>query len=60
VAGSGLIYTFEEVLRPQLEAGALVPVLEPWWQTFRGPFLCYYGDRRLTAPLSAFIAHVRR
>jgi DNA-binding transcriptional LysR family regulator len=57
-AGAGLIYTFEDVLRPQLEAGALVPVLEPWWQTFPGPLLCYHGDRRVPAPLKAFLAHI--
>jgi DNA-binding transcriptional LysR family regulator len=59
VAGAGLIYTFEDVLGPQLESGALVPVLEPWWQSFSGPFLCYHGDRRVPGPLRAFIAHVQ-
>jgi len=59
VAGAGLIYTFEDVLRPQLEVGALVPVLEPWWQSFPGPLLCYHGDRHLPGPLKAFAAHVR-
>lgn len=59
VAGAGLIYTFEDVLRPQLEASALVPVLEPWWQSFPGPFLCYHGDRHVPAPLRAFLAHIQ-
>jgi len=59
VAGAGMIYTFEDVLRPQLEAGALVPVLEAWWQSFPGPFLCYHGDRHTPGPLRAFIAHVQ-
>jgi DNA-binding transcriptional LysR family regulator len=59
VAGAGLIYTFEEVLRPQLEAGALIPVLEAWWQSFPGPFLCHHGDRRVPGPLRAFIAHIQ-
>ena len=59
VAGAGLIYTFEDVLRPQLEAGTLVPVLEAWWQSFPGPFLCYHGDRHVPGPLRAFIAHVQ-
>ncbi|MCC7268952.1 MAG: LysR family transcriptional regulator [Caulobacteraceae bacterium] len=58
VAGCGLIYTFADVLRPQLEAGALVPVLEPWWQSFSGPVLCYHGARHTPAPLRAFVAHV--
>ncbi|HEY2660489.1 MAG TPA: LysR family transcriptional regulator [Caulobacteraceae bacterium] len=59
VAGAGLIYTFEDVLRPQLEAGDLVPVLEAWWQSFPGPFLCYHGDRHLPGPLRALIAHIQ-
>ncbi len=59
MAGSGLIYTFEDVLRPQLDAGGLVPVLEPWWQSFPGPFLCYHGDRHVPAPLRAFLAHIQ-
>jgi len=54
VAGAGLIYTFEDVLRPQLEAGVLVPVLEAWWQSFPGPFLATTGDRHVPGPLRAF------
>jgi DNA-binding transcriptional LysR family regulator len=59
VAGVGLIYTFEDVLRPQLEAGALAPVLESWWQSFPGPFLCYHGDRRAPGPLRALLTHIQ-
>jgi len=58
-SGAGLIYTFEDVLVPHLEAGVLVPVLEPWWHSFSGPFLCYHGDRRVPGPLKAFISHVQ-
>ncbi len=46
VAGSGIIQLFEDWLRPDLDRGALVPVLEDWWQRFSGPFL-YYPGRRL-------------
>jgi len=55
VAGSGIIYLFEDWLRPYLESGALEPVLEPWWQRFSGPFLYYPGRRHLPAPLRAFV-----
>jgi DNA-binding transcriptional LysR family regulator len=58
-AGAGMIYTFEDVLRPQLDAGVLVPVLEGWWQSFPGPLLCYHGDRHLPRPLQAFVAHIQ-
>lgn len=55
VRGVGVIYTFEEHLRPALDRGDLQPVLEDWWQRFDGPYL-YYHDRRLVpAPLRAFV-----
>ena len=55
VAGSGIIYLFEDWLRPYLDSGALEPVLEPWWQRFSGPFLYYPSHRYLPAPLRAFV-----
>ncbi len=55
VAGTGVIQLFEEWLRPDLDSGALEPVLLPWWQRFSGPFLYYPGRRYLPAPLRAFI-----
>jgi DNA-binding transcriptional LysR family regulator len=58
LAGSGIIQLFEEWLRPHLDSGALEPVLEPWWQTFSGPFLYYPGRRLLPAPLRAFVDFV--
>ncbi|WP_110643879.1 LysR family transcriptional regulator [Salinicola sp. CPA57] len=57
--GVGLIMLFEQWLEPYLASGGLVPVLEPWWQGFTGPYL-YYSDRRLVpAPLRAFIDFIR-
>ena len=55
IAGTGIIYLFEDWLRPHLLSGALEPVLEPWWQGFSGPFLYYPGRRHLPAPLRAFV-----
>ena len=46
VAGTGIIYLFEDWLRPYFARGELEPVLRPWWQRFSGPFL-YYPGRRL-------------
>ena len=40
-AGLGMIYTFDEFLRPAIQSGALVPVLHEWWENFSGPFLYY-------------------
>lgn len=59
VAGTGLVYLFEDWLRPHLASGALQPVLEPWWPRFSGPFLYYSGRRLPPAPLRAFIDFVR-
>ena len=59
VAGSGIIYLFEDWLRPYLDRGALEPVLEPWWQCFSGPFLYYPGRRYLPAPLRAFVDFIQ-
>ena len=57
--GSGIIYLFEDWLRPHLNSGALEPVLEPWWQRFSGPFLYYPGRRLVPAPLRAFIEFIK-
>ncbi|HDR9808632.1 TPA: LysR family transcriptional regulator [Burkholderia cenocepacia] len=59
IAGTGILYLFEDWVRPHFESGALEPVLEPWWQPFSGPFL-YYPGRRLVPPaLRAFIDFIK-
>lgn len=59
VAGSGVVYLFEDWLRPYFERGELEPVLEPWWLRFSGPFLYYPGRRHLPATLRAFVDFVK-
>ena len=59
LAGGGILHLFEDWLRPHLDSGALLPVLEPWWQRFSGPFLYYPGRRLVPAPLRAFIDFTR-
>ncbi len=59
IAGVGIVHHFEEWLRPALDSGTLVPVLEPWWQSFTGPFLYYPGRRHLPAPLRAFVDFIK-
>jgi DNA-binding transcriptional LysR family regulator len=59
IAGTGIVYLFEDWLRPHLDSGALEPVLEPWWQPFSGPFLYYPGRRLLPAPLRAFVDFIK-
>jgi DNA-binding transcriptional LysR family regulator len=59
VAGTGIIYLFEDWLRPHLDRGELEPILESWWQHFSGPFLYYPGRRLLPAPLRAFVDFIK-
>ncbi|TSC33927.1 LysR family transcriptional regulator [Corallococcus sp. Z5C101001] len=59
IAGTGIVYLFEDWLRPHLESGALEPLLESWWQRFSGPFLYYPGRRLVPAPLRAFIDFIK-
>jgi DNA-binding transcriptional LysR family regulator len=59
VAGLGVVHMFEDWLRPHLDSGALEPMLEPWWQSFSGPFLYYPGRRLPPAPLRAFVDFIK-
>jgi DNA-binding transcriptional LysR family regulator len=59
IAGTGVIALFEDWLNPHFASGALEPVLEPWWETFDGPFLYYPGRRLVPAPLRAFIDFIK-
>ncbi|UZE20177.1 LysR family transcriptional regulator [Pseudomonas sp. B21-054] len=59
VDGLGIVYLFEDWLRPYLDSGALEPVLEPWWLRFTGPFLYYPGRRYLPSPLRAFVDFIQ-
>ncbi|HET6806357.1 MAG TPA: LysR family transcriptional regulator [Frateuria sp.] len=57
--GLGIIHLFEAWLQPHLDSGALVPILQPWWQPFSGPYLYYPGRKHLPAPLRAFVDFIR-
>lgn len=59
VAGTGVVFLFEDWLRPHLDRGALEPVLPDWWQEFSGPFLYYPGRRHVPAPLRAFVDFIK-
>ncbi|MBV8839997.1 MAG: LysR family transcriptional regulator [Alphaproteobacteria bacterium] len=59
IAGSGIMYMFEDWLQPHFDSRALEPILEPWWPRFSGPFLYYPGRRLVPAPLRAFIDFIK-
>jgi DNA-binding transcriptional LysR family regulator len=60
IAGLGIVMSFDDWLAHHFESGALEPVLEPWWESFSGPFLYYPGRRHLPAPLRAFVDFVKQ
>ncbi|CAM2152861.1 Uncharacterized HTH-type transcriptional regulator YcaN [Pararobbsia alpina] len=59
IEGLGIVYTFEEFLRPALEQQRLVPILADWWQSFSGPFLYYPSRAHMPGPLRAFVDFLR-
>jgi DNA-binding transcriptional LysR family regulator len=60
VAGLGLLHTFEDILKPAIDAGDLVPVLRDWCLEFSGPLLYYPSRAHVPAPLRAFIDFVKK
>ncbi|ALL66928.1 Transcriptional regulator [Paraburkholderia caribensis MBA4] len=60
VDGLGIVYSFDEFLRPALDDGTLVPILQDWWQSFTGPRLYYASREHMPAPLRAFVDFVLR
>ncbi len=59
VAGIGLTIIYERTVRSQIEAGALVPVLEQYSEPFPGFFLYFPRRRHRSAALRALIEFVR-
>lgn len=59
LAGFGLAYMPEAIIKPHVEAGRLVEVLAPWRQTFERYHL-YYSSRRLASPAFSLIVDALR
>ncbi len=59
ISGIGIVYLFEDWLRPHWESGMLKPILEPWWPSFSGPYLYYSGQRLVPSPLKALINFIK-
>ncbi|MCE7029583.1 LysR family transcriptional regulator [Jiella avicenniae] len=59
VAGYGLGYVPEDLARPHIDAGRLVPVLEDWSPPFAGYYL-YYPHRRQHSPAFGVILDALR
>ncbi len=54
-AGAGIGYGFEDEVKDDLAAGALVPLLQAWWATFPGFYLYYPSRAQMPRKLRAFI-----
>jgi len=59
VKGIGIGFAVEDVVRGDIAAGRLIPLLEPWSAPFPGHFLCYPSQRQMAPALRAFIDAVR-
>jgi DNA-binding transcriptional LysR family regulator len=59
ISGLGIVFLFEDWLRPTLTDGRLVPVLEDWWYGFSGPFIYYPSRRHMPTPLRAFLDFIK-
>jgi DNA-binding transcriptional LysR family regulator len=59
VAGVGLTYLDERLLRSHIDAGLLIPVLEDWCPSYSGFRLYHPGRRHIPAGLRALIALIR-
>ena len=59
LAGCGLAYLPEDIVREPVAQGLLKPVLKEWWPTFPGYHL-YYPSRRQTSPAFAVVVDALR
>jgi DNA-binding transcriptional LysR family regulator len=59
VQGIGLAFRGEELLRPLIDDGKLVPLLEPWCGTFPGWYLCYSKQHLVSPAVHAFVEFLR-
>ena len=60
VQGVGIAFWAEELVRPLIDEGKLVALLEEWCGTFPGWFLYYPKQRRTPPGVRAFVDFLRR
>lgn len=65
VQGVGIAFWAEDLVRPLIDAGKLVSLLDDWCAAFPGWFLCYQKQRHTAPTVRAFVdflrhAHTRR
>lgn len=57
--GLGLAYVPFDLMKPHIDSGRLIPVLEDWWPQFPGYHL-YYASRRQISPALALVIEALR
>ena len=57
--GVGLMYGIEALVRPHLNAGTLVPVLQPHWLTGDGFQIYWPGRRQVPTALRLLVDCIR-
>jgi DNA-binding transcriptional LysR family regulator len=60
LAGIGIAFQVEDIVRPHLADGRLVAVLERWSAPFPGHFICYPQQRQMAPAIRAVIDWIRR
>lgn len=59
IKGMGIAFWIEHELRPLIEQGTLVPLLEDYSAPFPGFYICYPQQRQMAPALRAFIDFVK-
>ncbi len=59
LSGHGLAYVPEDLARPHLESGRLLPVMKSWWRTFPGYHLYYSNQRETSRAMRVLIEALR-
>lgn len=59
VSGLGLVCVFDELVRAELDSGALISVLDDWAERFDGYYLYYPNRRHHTPLLQALVAYLK-
>ena len=60
VQGVGIAFWAEELVRPLIEEGRLVPLLDEWCAPFAGWYLCYPRQSHTPPALRAFVDFMRK
>ncbi|WP_095091409.1 LysR family transcriptional regulator [Mesorhizobium sophorae] len=59
VQGVGIAFWAEDLVRPLIDAGKLVSLLDDWCAAFPGWFLCYQKQRHTAPTVRAFVDFLR-